>query len=166
MAEYEGSGPDEPVMWFRQTIGHACGLMGLLHGASNGDAKKFIKPESDLDKLLKKAVDLKPTERAQLLYDSKELELAHSAAARMGDSRAPLPEDDNENHYISFVKGKDGHLWELNGGMKGPVDRGALAEDDDMLSERALQLGVRSFMKHAGSDDVDFSLVVMAPVLN
>lgn len=25
---YEGSGPDEPVMFYRQTIQHACGLIG------------------------------------------------------------------------------------------------------------------------------------------
>ena len=30
--EYDGRGPDEPVLWFRQTIRNACGLMGLLRG--------------------------------------------------------------------------------------------------------------------------------------
>ena len=41
-AEYEGSGPDEEVIWFKQTIRNACGLMGLLHGVSNGPVTKFI----------------------------------------------------------------------------------------------------------------------------
>ena len=40
--EYNGSGLEEEVMWFKQTIGNACGLIGLLHGASNGLVKKFI----------------------------------------------------------------------------------------------------------------------------
>jgi ubiquitin carboxyl-terminal hydrolase L3 len=40
--EYNGSGPDEEVMWFKQTIGNACGLIGLLHAASNGSVKKHI----------------------------------------------------------------------------------------------------------------------------
>lgn len=40
--EYEGSGADEEVMWYKQTIGNACGLIGLLHAASNGPAKDFI----------------------------------------------------------------------------------------------------------------------------
>ena len=39
---YDGSGPNEEVMWFKQTIGNACGLIGLLHGASNGPVTKFI----------------------------------------------------------------------------------------------------------------------------
>lgn len=39
---YEGFGPDEEVLWFKQTIGNACGLIGLLHGASNGPVTDFI----------------------------------------------------------------------------------------------------------------------------
>ena len=41
-SEYEGSGSGEEVMWFKQTIRNACGLMGLLHGVSNGPVTKFI----------------------------------------------------------------------------------------------------------------------------
>ena len=39
---YSGAGPDEEVLWFRQTIGNACGMMGLLHSACNGGAKELI----------------------------------------------------------------------------------------------------------------------------
>lgn len=52
--EYDGSGPGEEVIWFKQTIRNACGLIGLLHGVSNGDAKNFIgtppHPKSDVIK--------------------------------------------------------------------------------------------------------------------
>lgn len=40
--EYNGNGPDEEVVWYKQTIGNACGLIGLLHGVSNGEARKKI----------------------------------------------------------------------------------------------------------------------------
>ncbi len=39
---YEGKGTEEPVIWYRQTIGNACGLMGLLHAVSNGAAKDSV----------------------------------------------------------------------------------------------------------------------------
>jgi ubiquitin carboxyl-terminal hydrolase L3 len=39
---YEGKGEQEPVIWYRQTIGNACGLMGLLHAVSNGAAKDYV----------------------------------------------------------------------------------------------------------------------------
>ncbi len=41
-AHYDGSGEDEPVMWYRQTINNACGLYGILHAVSNGDSRHFI----------------------------------------------------------------------------------------------------------------------------
>ena len=40
--EYHGKGSAEPVLWWRQTIRNACGLMGLLHAVSNGPARSFI----------------------------------------------------------------------------------------------------------------------------
>ena len=40
--EYDGSGLGEEVIWYKQTIGNACGLIGLLHGVSNGKARAHI----------------------------------------------------------------------------------------------------------------------------
>ena len=160
--EYQGSGPEEPVMWFRQTIGNACGLIALLHGLSNGGAKEHIRHGSELDKLLQKAIPLQPEERASVLYNSQELEVAHKAGANIGDTQAPSADLSPGNHFICFAKGEDGHLWELCGGEKGPHDRGTLGEHEDALSERALELGVRTFMKHAGTWDLNFSMVALA----
>ena len=164
--EYNGGGPDEPVIWYRQTIRNACGLIALLHGLSNNGARDYMKQDSDMAKLLEKALPLKPTERAEVLYNSDELEKAHAAAGRLGDTEAPMTGDHVGNHYICFAKGDDGHLWELNGEMKGPIDHGALADDEDMLSPKALNLGIRNFLRHATDEDVDFSIVAMAPVLD
>jgi len=40
--EYNGSGDEEPVIWFKQTIKNACGMFGVLHGVCNGAARSFI----------------------------------------------------------------------------------------------------------------------------
>ena len=165
MENYNGNGKKEPVIWFRQTIGHACGLIALLHGIANGEAKQYVQEGSDMDKILEQAVFLDPTARADLLYKSQALEAAHMSAARIGASRAPPPDEHCGHHYICFVKADDEHLWELNGGMKGPVDRGALGPDDDALSARALQMGVGTFMQHAVEGDVEFSIVALAPAV-
>lgn len=42
LPEYNGKGEGEPVVWFKQTIRNACGLMGLLHAVANGPARKHI----------------------------------------------------------------------------------------------------------------------------
>jgi ubiquitin carboxyl-terminal hydrolase L3 len=158
---YDKSGPDEPVIWFLQTIGNACGLYALVHAVINGEARQFVKPGSVLDKVVDAGLPLKPEQRAKSFYDNQELEEAHMRAARLGSSEAPLAEAHVGHHFIAFVKGKDGHLWELEGTANGPIDRGALADEDDMLSDKALQQGVKRFMKF-GKGNVDFSIVALA----
>ena len=111
-------------MWFKQTIGHACGLIGLLHCITNGEAATHIQVGSDLDKLVKAALPLKMKERADLLYNSDMLEQAHQEAAQTGDSKSPTSHERVGYGFTAFVKGKDGHLWELEGSRKGPLDRG------------------------------------------
>ena len=164
--DYAGSGPDEEVLWFKQTIGNACGLIGLLHGASNGLARSFVEKGSDLEGLLREAVGLGPAARAELLHKSDALESAHASAASKGDS-APLPAESNVDlHYVCFVRSEKGNLWELDGRRKGPLLRGALDEGDDMLSPKALELGVRSFLRReqeAGGGELRFSLVALGP---
>ena len=41
-AAYEGKGEGEPVIWYKQTIRNACGLIGILHAVSNGGARNFV----------------------------------------------------------------------------------------------------------------------------
>ncbi|CAO2654849.1 Nn.00g115820.m01.CDS01 [Neocucurbitaria sp. VM-36] len=167
--EYDGHGPEEEVIWYKQTIGNACGLIGLLHGVSNGAACSNIESNSNLAKLLNDAIPLKPIDRANLLYESKALESAHQAAASGGDTSAPAAEDNVDLHYVCFVKSKNNHLWEMDGRRKGPLDRGELSPDEDVLSEKALDLGVRSFLKRevaAGGGDLRFSLITLAESLD
>jgi len=164
--EYEGSGPEEPVMFYRQTIHHACGLIGLLHCTTNGSAAEYVQPGSNLDKLMKDTIPLRPTERAQFLHNSDMLEKAHAAAADTGDTTAPPLGEDPGHAFIAFVKGKDGHLWELEGRRKGPVDRGSLGDDEDVLSDRALNMGPLPFIEReeaVGSGALRFSCTVLGP---
>jgi ubiquitin carboxyl-terminal hydrolase L3 len=164
--DYDGAGPQEPVMFYHQIINHACGLIGMLHCTTNGTAADFVQEGSDLDKLVKDTMPLKPAERAQFLHNSDMLEKAHSAAAETGDSTVPPLGEEPDHAFIAFVKGKDGHLWELEGRRKGPVDLGVLGDDEDALSEKALNLGPLAYLKReeaAAIGDFRFSCTVLAP---
>lgn len=166
--DYTGHGDKEPVIWFKQTIGHACGSIGLLHSVINGPAANFILPGSHLEKIRRDAIPLKMAERAQMLYDCQPFEDAHASVANIGDTVPPQSELGVHagQHFVSFVKTDDGHLWELEGSRKGPIDRGALAEDEDVLSPRALEMGLKRVIKLVQDSDIDdlrFSCTVLAP---
>lgn len=154
---------DKPVLFYRQIITHACGLIGLLHCITNG-ARDKIAAGSDLDKLIEAAIPLKPDDRAQLLHDSDMLETAHAIAAQQGDSVAPALGEDPHHAFIAFVKGTDGHLYELEGNRKGPVDKGLLSRNADVLSEEAIKLGPMPFIDReaAVGSNMRFSCIVLA----
>lgn len=158
---YTGSGPNEPVIWFKQTIGHACGLIGLLHCLTNGEATKHIIPDSDLDKLVKQAIPLKPDARADLLYNSDILEQAHKEAAQTGDSRAPSTDEPVNFAFAAFVRGKDNHLYCMEGWKKGPIDMGELDEGDDLFSEKSLMMGPLSLINAMKASEGRFSCIVL-----
>ncbi len=161
---YTGSGPDEPVIWFKQTIGHACGSIGVLHSLINGPAADFIKPDSDLAAIRSLAIPLDMTKRAEMLYNSEPFELAHKSVELAGDSYADLTGKLEGGHFVSFVK-SGGKLWELEGSRKGPLERGSLADNEDVLSPRALDMGIKRIIKlnaDGGGEDLRFSCIALA----
>lgn len=187
LSEYSGKGDNEPVVWFKQTIRNACGMMGLLHAVSNGPVRQSIgmretvlllpsyaardcadysslarlEPDSALGKLLKEAIPLDPVARTKLLETSQSLAQAHHSAASQGDTAAPQATDEVDLHYVCFVKGDDGKLWELDGRRKGPLERGTLEEGEDVLSDKALTLGPKRFIERGG-EDIRFNAVALA----
>lgn len=161
--EYAASGPQEPVIWFKQTISNACGSIGLLHCAINGPAAQFIKSGSDFDKIRADAIPLKMVERANMLYNSMPFEMAHKSVERFGDTPVVAGERAGQ-HFVAFVK-TDGRLWELEGSRKGPLDRGMLADDEDVLSPKALELGLKRVIRleqEAGGEDLRFSCIALS----
>ncbi|KAL8760942.1 MAG: hypothetical protein Q9184_002910 [Pyrenodesmia sp. 2 TL-2023] len=161
LSEYNASGSGEEVLWIRQTIRNACGMMGLLHCACNGGAREMI----DLANLVTSAIPLDPSSRAQLLETSPSIAQAHASAASGGDTTAPSAEADIDLHFVAFVKSANNNLWELDGRRKGPLNRGKLADEDDVLAEKALDLGVRRFLRREEElgGDLRFSLMALAP---
>jgi ubiquitin carboxyl-terminal hydrolase L3 len=116
---------------------------------------RHVPSSSPLHDLLTDFPNLSPTERAQRVYDSAFLEHAHMTAAAVGDTAPPSPADENNMHFLAFVKGRDGRFWELDGGWSGPIELGTLGDEkegrqgEDCLSERALNWGPRRFAQVA-----------------
>jgi ubiquitin carboxyl-terminal hydrolase L3 len=187
--DYEGAGEREVVLWFRQTIGNACGLIGLLHAVGNGEGRNAIGlsfpsnlspfeklhysnidqvPKSNLDIFFRSAIPLQPSARADLLYESQALEDAHQQAAAGGDTSAPSADDRVDLHFVCFVKASDGNLWELDGRRKGPLNRGPLPAGEDVLGQKALDAGPRVFMRREAEagGDLRFSLIALVPSMD
>lgn len=132
---FTGPGKQGEIMWFKQTIGNACGTIGLLHSIANSTAKDSLSESSPLAVLLKEALPLDVAERAAYLQTSKSLAKAHTSSASTGQTAAPSAEDKCELHFVSFVRDPTSHhLFELDGRRHGPVDRGVkIPKQEDLL---------------------------------
>lgn len=127
-------------------------------------------PDTPLADLIAAATPLRPEPRAKLIETSDTIARAHADAAARGDTTAPPAEDEVNLHFVAFIKSSQGNLWELDGRRKGPLNRGKLEDEDDVLSPTALGLGVRRFLKReeegGGGGDLRFSLLALAPALD
>jgi len=168
----DGSGPAD--LWYvKQTVGNACGTIGLLHAVTNSAAMLGLSgggggggdETSYLARFVAKTAGMSAEERAACLEEDEELEAAHAAAAHQGDTDVGDLDTDVDLHFVCFVPGSDGHVWELDGRKKGPVKHAKVDDSKGFLASCAPT--VQQFMEeHGSSGSVNFNLIALAPSLD
>ena len=88
--------------YMKQTVGNACGTVGLLHCVLNCRNHLMIQPESYLDKFVSKTLSMNPDERADYLANDDEIEVTHESAASEGQSSA-TDNTEVDTHFICFT---------------------------------------------------------------
>ncbi|EUC36093.1 hypothetical protein COCCADRAFT_2821 [Bipolaris zeicola 26-R-13] len=147
----QGTKQIEDVVFFRQTINNACGLQG----------QRSTESSSIVGRVLSSSLTNDVDELSRALENSKELEKAYADAAIQGDTDAPVnAEDEVDYHYVAFVQSsKSGHLYQLDGDRKRPIDLGTLETDEDVLGSKCLDV-IRN-MVALENNNVNFSLMAL-----
>ncbi|GKE20440.1 ubiquitin carboxyl-terminal hydrolase 3, partial [Tanacetum coccineum] len=110
----------EGVYFMRQTVGNACGTIGLLHAIGNIKSEIKLVEDSFLDRFYKSTASMDPMERALYLENDREMEVAHSDAVAAGETEAS---DNVNDHFICYAC-VNGQLYELDGRKTAPVSHG------------------------------------------
>lgn len=113
--------PSSGVYFMKQTVGNACGTIGLLHAVGNITSEIKLVGDSFLDRFYKSTASMDPMERAVFLENDREMEVAHSVAATGGETEAS---DNVDTHFICFAC-VNGQLYELDGRKSAPISHGA-----------------------------------------
>lgn len=116
------------LFFVKQTIGNACGTIGLLHSLGNNRDKLQFEPGSFLHDFFGKTLDKTPDERAKVLEGDQRLAEAHSESAQQGVTENTEQTMNTDLHFVAFVNVND-QLYELDGRRRGPVNRGKTSAD-------------------------------------
>ncbi|OIT26373.1 PREDICTED: ubiquitin carboxyl-terminal hydrolase 3-like [Nicotiana attenuata] len=146
--------PTSTVYFMKQTVGNACGTIGLLHAIGNITSEIKLDEDSFLDKFFKSTAHMDPIERASFLENDREMEVAHSVAATAGDTEAP---ENVNTHFICFTC-VDGQLYELDGRRSGPISHGA-SSPTNLLQDAAK---VIQQMIQKNPDSINFNVIAIS----
>ncbi|CAM9171689.1 unnamed protein product [Choristocarpus tenellus] len=120
-----GQTVSDRLYYMKQTVGNACGTVGLLHCTLNASISRGIELSEDsfLQRFLSKTNKMTPDEMAQALHDEEELEVVHDEAAQEGQSDQINRDERVNTHFVCLTE-MDGVLYELDGRKEGPIAHG------------------------------------------
>lgn len=153
LAEGQIVSPD--VYFMKQTVGNACGTIGILHSIVNSISFLNISPDSYLSRLIEQTKKMTPDERAVHIEADDSIEEVHEDAASLGQSDQ-LDVDDVNSHFVCFSV-IDGHLYELDGRKSFPINHGVSSQETLLLDACTV---IRSFMAR-DPEETRFTIVAL-----
>ncbi|VAI59107.1 unnamed protein product [Triticum turgidum subsp. durum] len=133
-----GKDSSEKVYFTKQTVGNACGTVGVIHAIGNAASDIKLVEGSYFDRFYKQTADMDPVQRAVFLEEDDEMEGAHSVAATAGDTDVNV--EVNE-HFVCFSC-VDGELYELDGRKSKPISHGP-SSPETLLQDAAKVIKAR-----------------------
>ncbi|XP_028405583.1 ubiquitin carboxyl-terminal hydrolase isozyme L3-like [Dendronephthya gigantea] len=120
--EKKGQTISSNLYYTKQTIGNACGTVALIHCVANNMEQISI-DEGFLKTFIESTKSLTPEEKAAKLESDESMIEAHDNFAQEGQTEAPSRDEHVNLHFVALVE-KDGHLYELDGRKKFPINHG------------------------------------------
>ncbi|XP_038056646.1 ubiquitin carboxyl-terminal hydrolase isozyme L3-like isoform X2 [Patiria miniata] len=126
--EKEGQQVSDGVYFMKQTIGNACGTIGVLHAVLNNQNEADFKLAGILSEFAEKTKGMDGAERGAHLEGDVGICEAHSTSAQEGQTQAPAADDKVSAHFITLVS-VEGSLYELDGRKPMPINHGKTSPD-------------------------------------
>jgi ubiquitin carboxyl-terminal hydrolase L3 len=142
------------VYFLKQTVGNACGTVGIIHAIANNKDKFTLKDDAFFKEFLTSTGTQSADERAKALEQNEKVEVAHGSSAQEGVQSFDM---DTNLHFVCFVE-KNGHLYELDGRRPQPVNHGPTTTDNLLYDAAKV---VRQYME-INPNEVNWSIVALS----
>ncbi|XP_076058868.1 ubiquitin carboxyl-terminal hydrolase isoform X2 [Oratosquilla oratoria] len=123
--EKDGQDLSPNLYFMKQFVGNACGTVALVHAIAN-NTDKIKLDDGALKEFISKTKGKNPEDRGHALEEDEGISQAHEESAQEGQTEAPDRESKLDTHFIALVE-QDGHLYELDGRKKFPINHGSSA---------------------------------------
>lgn len=118
----EGQELSDKLFFMTQTVGNACGTIGVIHAIANLKETIVVEKDSFFDKFVADNEKQTPVERATALEENEEVESGHQEVA--AEASSDVAHECNANlHFITFVC-VDDVLYEFDGTKEFPINHG------------------------------------------
>jgi len=113
----------DSIYFMKQTVGNACGTIGIIHAIANNRTSLMIKPNSALHNFIAGSQGKDPAEAAQIFADDESIRGAHESAGNEGQTSAPGQNEIVNLHFVAITQIGD-KMFELDGRKSAPVCHG------------------------------------------
>eukprot|EP01097_Dermamoeba_algensis_P002743 TRINITY_DN2082_c0_g1_i2.p1 TRINITY_DN2082_c0_g1~~TRINITY_DN2082_c0_g1_i2.p1 ORF type:complete len:234 (-),score=41.33 TRINITY_DN2082_c0_g1_i2:93-794(-) len=148
-----------PKLFFiKQLIGNACGTIAVLHALAN-NRSQVAEGSGFLTQYVEKTLNMTPEERGKQLEKEDSIEAISAEVAHSGQTETPAADDKVDYHFICFTI-VDGHLYELDGAKKFPINHGPSTLES--FKKDAAKVLQKNYIE-INPDEMRFSVISLGP---
>jgi len=150
---------DGPLYFMKQTAENACGSVALIHVLANTPSS--VDPSSTIEQFVRKTKATSAMNRGITLENDQNICALHASFSAQGQTAAPGASTDIDQHFVAFIEGTDGILYEMDGRQAGPITHAEIGKEPGAFFQACCETIGEKYLTVA--PDAQFTAMALIP---